>query len=80
MSRGFGKVERQILDVLTQHAVGLAIPALAEALPGLSVRGIRRAVQRLERQGQLTGTFQAVPHGSWGGSPASRSSRSSRLR
>src|SRR5512132_2688571 len=68
MSRGFGKVERQILDVLTQHAVGRAIPALVEALPGLPVRGIRRAVQRLERQGQLTSTFQAVPHGpSWGG-------------
>jgi hypothetical protein len=68
MSRGFGKVERQILDVLRHQAVGLAIPALAEALPGLPVRGIRRAVQRLERQGQLHSTFQAVPHGpSWGG-------------
>jgi hypothetical protein len=68
MSRGLGKVERQILDVLSQQAVGLAIPALAEALPGLPVRGIRRAVQRLERQGQLHATFQATRHEqSWGG-------------
>jgi Replication protein A C terminal len=68
MSRGLGKVERQILNVLKQQAVGLAIPVLAEALPGLPVQGIRRAVQRLERQGQIKGTFQAVSHGpSWGG-------------
>lgn len=68
MSRGLGKLERQILDVLRQQAVGLALPALAEALPGLPVRGIRRAVQRLERQGQLTATFAPARHAErWGG-------------
>jgi len=68
MSRGLGRVERRILAVLTHEAVGVALPALAEALPDVPVRGLRRAVQRLERQGQLKGTFQAVPHGpSWGG-------------
>src|SRR5688572_26148800 len=68
MSQGFGQVEWQILDVLRHQAVGLAIPALAEALPELPVRGIRRAVQRLERQGQLTATFAPVQHAErWGG-------------
>jgi hypothetical protein len=68
MSRGLGKVERQILEVLSGQAVALTIRALAEALPGLQVRGIRRAVQRLERQGQLRATFQAARHEqSWGG-------------
>jgi hypothetical protein len=68
MSRGYGRVERRILNVLAHEAVGVAIPALAEALPDVPVRGLRRAVQRLERQGQLHANFQATRHEqSWGG-------------
>ena len=68
MSRGFGKVERQILAVLHQQAVGLALPELAKALPGLPVRGLRRAVARLQRQGHLYARFETVSHAqSWGG-------------
>jgi hypothetical protein len=68
MSRGLGKVERRILEVFQQTAIGLDVSALTEVMPGVSVRGVRRAVQRLERSGQLKATFQPVPHAQqWGG-------------
>jgi hypothetical protein len=68
MSRGLGNVERRILEAFQQTGIGLDVSALTEAIPEVSVRGVRRAVQRLERSGQLTATFQPVPHAQqWGG-------------
>lgn len=68
MSRGLGKVERQILEVLTQAGTGVEIRMLAGALDGLGDRHIRRAVQRLERQGRIEATFLRGHHEHhWGG-------------
>jgi hypothetical protein len=68
MSRGLGKVERQILDALTRTGTGVEIRTLTGVLDGLNERGIRQAVQCLERQGWLEAKFLRGRHEQrWGG-------------
>jgi hypothetical protein len=60
MSRGFGKVERQILDVLTRAGTGLEIRTLTGILDGLNERQVRQAVQRLNARTLPVGSMPCL--------------------
>jgi hypothetical protein len=68
VSRGLGHVARDVLAALASAGGRVDLPTLVGTLGGLEARSVRRAVQRLERQGVLGAGFRRGRHAQqWGG-------------